>query len=57
VYGFDMSPIKSLAMLEPLVDTVESKCVVTHTAPILQLDLLTCTKVGRHAQLGPLFAQ
>jgi len=29
VYGFDMSPIKKLAMLEPLVDTVEEEAVLT----------------------------
>ncbi len=44
VYGFDMSAIKSLAILEPLVDVVEAKSVITHQAPILELDLLTCTK-------------
>lgn len=44
VYGFDMSAIKSLAILEPLVDVVEAKSVVTNQAPILELDLLTCSK-------------
>lgn len=46
VYGFDMRPIKELAMLEPLVDVVDAKNVVSyHPAPILELDILTCTKV------------
>jgi len=46
VYGFDMTPIKALAMLEPLVDIVEPKSVVSyHPAPVLELDILTCTKV------------
>lgn len=44
VYGFDMSPIKSLALLEPLVDTVEGKAVVSNGATVLRLDLLTCSK-------------
>ena len=46
VYGFDMSAIKDLAILEPLVDCVDAKTVVTHHAPILELDILTCTKVS-----------
>jgi len=44
VYGFDMSVIKDIAITEPLVDTVEGKAVVSNTFPILNLDLLTCTK-------------
>jgi hypothetical protein len=47
VYGFDMSPIKSLALLEPLVDTVEGKAVVSNGATVLRLDLLTCSKVSQ----------
>ena len=32
-------------MLEPLVDVVDAKNVVTYQpAPILQLDILTCSK-------------
>ena len=45
VYGFDMSVIKTMALLEPLVDVVDGKSVVSHTTSILSLDLLTCTKV------------
>jgi type I protein arginine methyltransferase len=52
VYGFDMSAIKDLALLEPLVDVVEAKTVVTNFTPVLKLDLLTCTKVRSSATRG-----
>ncbi|KAJ3144605.1 Protein arginine N-methyltransferase 1 [Irineochytrium annulatum] len=41
VYGFNMSHIKSLALREPLVDTVDSKAVVTSACPFRQIDLYT----------------
>ena len=44
VYGFDMSPIKEIALKEPVVDVVEAKAIVTDSVPILHLDILTCTK-------------
>lgn len=44
VYGFDMSSIKELAYLEPLVDTVESEAVVTNQTKILEVDIATVTK-------------
>ena len=44
VYGFDMSPIKKIALKEPVVDVVDSKAIVTNSVPILSLDILTCTK-------------
>jgi type I protein arginine methyltransferase len=44
VYGFDMSPIKEIALMEPVVDVVDSKAIVTDTVPILNIDILTCTK-------------
>jgi protein arginine N-methyltransferase 1 len=44
VYGFDMSPIKEIALKEPVVDVVDAKAVVTDPVPILHLDILTCTK-------------
>jgi len=44
VYGFDMTPIKDIALKEPVVDVVDSKAVVTDSVPILHLDILTCTK-------------
>jgi protein arginine N-methyltransferase 1 len=44
VYGFDMTPIKDIAIKEPVVDVVDAKAIVTDTVPILHLDILTCTK-------------
>jgi len=44
VYGFDMSPLKEIAIKEPVVDVVASKAIVTDCVPILHLDILTCTK-------------
>lgn len=44
VYGFDYSCIKSIALKEPLVDTVELQSIVCDPWPVLKLDLLTCTK-------------
>ncbi|KAI1499153.1 protein arginine N-methyltransferase 1 [Biscogniauxia marginata] len=43
VYGFDYTPLKETALAEPLVDTVEVKAAVTDPAPVLTLDLYTCT--------------
>jgi type I protein arginine methyltransferase len=43
VYGFNYTPLKSTALAEPLVDTVEIKAVVTEPAEVLVLDLNTCT--------------
>ena len=43
VYGFDMSPIKEMAILEPLVDCVDSSAVNSNACKILSLDLMTCT--------------
>ncbi|KAK9463060.1 S-adenosyl-L-methionine-dependent methyltransferase [Lipomyces oligophaga] len=44
VYGFDYSPFKSVALTEPLVDTVDMKAVATDFSTLLDLDLYTCTK-------------
>ena len=44
VYGFDMSCIQEIAMLEPLVDVVDRSAVVSTGAPVLNIDLATCTK-------------
>lgn len=44
VYGFDMRCIKEIALLEPLVDTVEDGAVVTDVCPILTIDIATVTK-------------
>eukprot|EP00041_Stephanoeca_diplocostata_P012417 m.207931 g.207931 ORF g.207931 m.207931 type:complete len:353 (+) comp18950_c0_seq3:199-1257(+) len=43
VYGFDMSCIKEIATLEPLVDVVPYQQVVTDFCTVLDLDCLTCT--------------
>jgi len=44
VYGFDMSPIKKLALLEPLVDTCDPKQVITAPYKVLDIDIYTVTK-------------
>jgi protein arginine N-methyltransferase 1 len=44
VYGYDMSCIKRMAMLEPLVDTVASDAVNTNTARLLTVDIQTVKK-------------
>ena len=44
VYGFDMSPIKEIAIKEPVVDVVDEKALLTDSVPVLTLDILTCTK-------------
>lgn len=44
VYGFDYSPIKTMALREPLVDTVEFKAVVTDPCPLYKIDIKTVSK-------------
>ncbi|KAL3668642.1 Protein arginine N-methyltransferase 1 [Phytophthora oleae] len=44
VYGFDMSCIKEIAKVEPLVDTVGSDALITDVCPILDIDLTKVTK-------------
>jgi len=44
VYGFDMSVIKEMALVEPLVDVCESSQVMSNTCSILEIDLYTVTK-------------
>lgn len=41
VWGFDYSPMKEVALTEPLVDTVEMKALVTDPCPVLTVDLYT----------------
>ncbi|KAL9581269.1 MAG: hypothetical protein Q9212_003995 [Teloschistes hypoglaucus] len=41
VYGFDYSPLKTTALTEPLVDTVEIKACVTEPAQVFAIDLYT----------------
>lgn len=44
VWGFDMSCIGKLSMLEPLVDVVEERAIVTDHCEMLRVDLMTVTK-------------
>jgi protein arginine N-methyltransferase 1 len=44
VYGFDMSAIKKMALVEPLVDVVESDQVVSDQCKFFEIDLATVTK-------------
>lgn len=44
VYGFNMQPLKDIAIKEPVVDVVDAKALVTNSVPVLTLDILTCTK-------------
>jgi len=41
VYGFDMSCISNVALNEPIVDSVDSKQIVTNHALIKEIDILT----------------
>ncbi|EEP82462.1 HNRNP arginine N-methyltransferase [Uncinocarpus reesii 1704] len=43
VYGFNYSPMKDIALAEPLVDTVELKALVTDPCPVITFDLYTVT--------------
>jgi protein arginine N-methyltransferase 1 len=44
VYGFDMTPLRRIAMAEPIVDVVDPKAIVTNAVQVLDLDIMTCTK-------------
>jgi protein arginine N-methyltransferase 1 len=44
VYGFDMSCIKELALMEPLVDVCDPQQVISNACPVLNIDLYTVTK-------------
>eukprot|EP00475_Leptophrys_vorax_P022026 TRINITY_DN29966_c0_g1_i3.p1 TRINITY_DN29966_c0_g1~~TRINITY_DN29966_c0_g1_i3.p1 ORF type:complete len:194 (-),score=10.35 TRINITY_DN29966_c0_g1_i3:76-657(-) len=44
VYGFDMSCIRDKAMLEPLVDTVDSEQIVTNACRVKALDISKVTR-------------
>ncbi|EEB13167.1 protein arginine N-methyltransferase, putative [Pediculus humanus corporis] len=44
VYGFDMSPIRKVAISEPLVDVVDPKQVVTNASLLKEVNLYTVTK-------------
>jgi hypothetical protein len=44
VYGFDMSCIKELALLEPLVDVCTPEQVISNSHEILDIDIYTVKK-------------
>ena len=44
VYGFDFTPLRDIAIKEPVVDVIDGKSVVTDSVPILEIDILTCKK-------------
>jgi len=44
VYGFDMTCIKKVALVEPLVDVVEGEQIVTNEANFFEIDIMTVTK-------------
>jgi len=44
VYGFDMSSIRKVAISEPLVDSVDHKCLVTSNCLIKEIDIQTVKK-------------
>ena len=44
VYGFDMTCIRNLAMLEPLVDTVQGAAVISDASALMTVDIATVTK-------------
>jgi len=44
VYGFDMSCIKELALMEPLVDNCEPKQIISDSCSIMSIDLYTVKK-------------
>lgn len=41
MWGFDYTPLKLLALTEPLVDTVELKACVTDPCKVFEIDLYT----------------
>lgn len=43
MYGFDYSPLRDIALTEPLVDTVEVKACVTDPDQVFTIDLYTVT--------------
>merc|ERR1712203_199461 len=44
VYGFNMSSIRKVAISEPLVYSVDHKCVVTNNCMIKEIDIHTVKK-------------
>lgn len=46
VYGFDYSPFIKIAMVEPLVDTVDNNSLITTPHKFFEFDINTVTKEG-----------
>lgn len=46
VYGFDYSPFINVAMVEPLVDTVDNNSLITTPYKFFEFDINTVTKEG-----------
>lgn len=46
VYGFDYSPFINIAMVEPLVDTVDNNLLITSSHKFFEFDINTVTKEG-----------
>jgi protein arginine N-methyltransferase 1 len=44
VYGFDMTCIKKVALVEPLVDIVQPEQIVTNESNFFEIDIMTVTK-------------
>mmetsp|Transcript_73166 Transcript_73166/g.214436 ORF Transcript_73166/g.214436 Transcript_73166/m.214436 type:complete len:384 (-) Transcript_73166:175-1326(-) len=44
VWGFDFSPMRQLAMQEPISDSVDRTAIATDIACVLELDLETCRR-------------
>jgi len=44
VYGFDMTCIKKVALVEPLVDVVQPDQIVTNESSFFEIDIMTVTK-------------
>ena len=44
VYGFKMSCMKELALVEPIVDCVDRQQIIASPVPVFSIDVRTCTK-------------
>eukprot|EP00696_Hemimastix_kukwesjijk_P001009 gnl/Hemi2/11322_TR3918_c0_g1_i1.p1 gnl/Hemi2/11322_TR3918_c0_g1~~gnl/Hemi2/11322_TR3918_c0_g1_i1.p1 ORF type:complete len:361 (+),score=110.90 gnl/Hemi2/11322_TR3918_c0_g1_i1:138-1220(+) len=51
VYGFNMTPIRKVAMREPLVDTVEPASIISSPVCLMKLDVSTVKKEELRLQL------
>jgi hypothetical protein len=44
VYGIQMSNMREMAMLEPVVEVMNSQNIISNLCPIYEVDILTMTK-------------